>query len=243
MKKIFDEIRAIFAHQKRDFGLDFPVYAALYNFQRSVRGFSNRLEHLTSTAARSLKAEDSHLNTKLNDSLFLLIRRLSRHTLHQEFDSISALKVKDTSGRIKAVFLDKLRKTGGTIENMNCIAQDLTVEGDTLKIQWVLTARLSGIGNGIPYKCESVIKGYPLDTLHNAAMAYNVFMDIREQLHCVGSTHPAYQEALKLGQQVQASAEARDTRIRSVFSTLTASDREFVKDLLPWNSKLLRYLA
>lgn len=101
MKDIFDNIRAHFAHKPKEFRNSSSLLRALSCYERSLRGFSHRLEVLT--GLRPLQGDDVLLQKNLRSATKQLLQSLSQENLTQitpEEDAI--LRCADSTGYLKS---------------------------------------------------------------------------------------------------------------------------------------------
>lgn len=240
MKNIFDAIRAIFAHQPRDYSYESPFLGELYDFQKSIRGFSNHIATLTSPAP-TLSDELKGLNRNLNNALFRLISALSRPRFASELESTPALSLPDTTGRLKALTLSRAAEIVRYDAHLTLRMANVSLDGHKLTIRWTLTPAGSPLfREREAYVHEDILENVSLDTIKGAASALRRIQELRERIMADGGAHPAYIAALNNLQEAQKKDADRTARLTACFSQLSPSDRQYAQSLISTTSPMYR---
>lgn len=261
MKYIFDAIRAHFERTPRDYRDSHPILHCLAHFERGIRGFSNKLDLLTSLSMygpehRVLQAT---LRGTLAHTLSMLAYELSRQEEAAqagvgglEYETPNAyqamLRHRDPTGYLRATAKEQLwdlkahhRANDG--QSFYGQPHEMTLTGSVLTFRAKIVTYGRTPGSDGQFLSEvATLHNIDLDSLGGAAEA---LLKAKRMLQKLTSQAQALPDYLKFEQKLQAdekAAEERRTRLRAAFKTLTAADRQYLKGQLHHTSPICQLL-
>lgn len=241
MKAIFDAIRKHFAHKPHGFRESHPQRQALAHLERTLRGFSNKLETLT--GAKPLKGKDLALQLKLREVLVQTLRQL-----HAQQSSIKAdaegytpspdlaklLNTKDETGYLCATALALIRNacrfdTRGMLEGVTLYAELGPLAYTPGKLGFCAEIKVNLHTADKPRSYQEgpfFLEDADLDSLGGAARAFHQVEGIIWKCLADAPQSVRYQATREAVLSDSQEAQHRDERIRAAFKGLPASDRQ-----------------
>lgn len=253
MKAIFDAIRKHFAHKPHGFRESHPQLDALAHLERTLRGFSNRLDTLTGAAP--LKSQDRALQLKLRGALTQALRQLHAHLSSSKEASAAGaltgaertplralekvLATRDETGYLCTTALTLIRNacrfdTKGLTESMSLYAElgPLAYAPGNLSFSAEIKLELKGHAKLYTYQeGPFFLKDADLDTLAGAAQAFHQIEGILWKCLVNAPQSVNFQRAKVDALQEDGKHQRRDERIRAAFNGLPAEDRQHLVSL------------
>lgn len=246
MKAIFDAIRKHFAHKPHGFRESHPQRKALAHLERTLRGFSNKLETLT--GATPLKGKDLALQLKLREALVRTLCQLHAHQSSIEvgaeantpsLDLAKLLSTKDETGYLCATALTLIRNacrfdTQGMREGMTLYAELGPLAYTPGKLSFCIEIKVELHTADKPRSYQEgpfFLEDADLDSLGGAARAFHQIEGTIWKCLADAPRSVRYQATREAILSDSQETQHRDERIRAAFKGLPAMDRQHLVTL------------
>lgn len=253
MKSIYDAIRKHFAHKPHGYREGHPQLEALAHIERTLRGFSNRLDTLT--GAQPLKGKDLALQLKLREALVQTLRLLRTHqSRSSEAPNVGTysgvaraplpalekvLATRDETGYLCTTALTLIRNacrfdTRGMHEDVTLYAELGPLSYAPGKLSFCAEIKLHLHGHAEPCTYQEgpfFLEGADLDTLGGATQAFDQIGTILWKCLAEAPRSARFKTAKAGIHLAEDSNQRRDERIRAAFEGLPAEDRHHLVSL------------